>query len=387
MTAHFFRKLPFRLLLASVLPSLLSACGGGGGDGSQTGTPTHHVWVTTGSMLTGRDKHTATLLPNGKVLVAGGGICIQDPCITSSLASAEIYDPSTGTWTYTGSMNTARSGHTATLLPNGSVLVAGGTDTNGLLASAELYDPATGKWTYTGSMNAGGGGMALLLPDGIVLVTGYADGTAELYDPSTGTWSYTGSGGSILSTLLQDGNVLSIGYPLGGYLLIAELYDPAAGTWSPTGTISGADNYYGPFFSNLTSLQNGKALTAGGGSYEGGPKGATPSLSGAYLYDPATGVWTSTGNMTSPMGYPTATLLQDGTVLMVGAAGNSPNIVAGSAELYDPTTGAWTDTGRMRSTHRFDQTYTATMLQNGTVLVAGGCCFNGNIADAEIYVP
>ena len=95
-----------------------------------------------------RSEHTATLLPNGQVLVAGG----YAGFIGRTLASAELYDPATGTWTATGSMATARSDHTATLLPNGQVLVAGGIDTTGFLASAELYDPATGVWTATGSM-------------------------------------------------------------------------------------------------------------------------------------------------------------------------------------------------------------------------------------------
>src|SRR6266850_1374272 len=102
-------------------------------------------FVVTGSLATGRSWPTATLLPNGKVLVAGG-------YGGGYLASAELYDPASGTWTATGSLGTAREFHTATLLPNGKVLVAGGVDSSGFLASAELYDPATGTWTATGSL-------------------------------------------------------------------------------------------------------------------------------------------------------------------------------------------------------------------------------------------
>jgi len=120
----------------------------------------------TGSLATARYFHTATLLPNGKVLVAGGAIGY------TPLASAELYDPATGTWTATESLHTARFFHTATLLPNGKVLVAGGAG-NGYLASAELYDPATETWTATGSLHTARDlHTATLLPNGKVLVAG-----------------------------------------------------------------------------------------------------------------------------------------------------------------------------------------------------------------------
>src|SRR5690349_19658390 len=107
------------------------------------------TWTATGSMNTLRADHTATLLANGKGLVAGG----FGP--NGMVASAELYDPSTGTWAATGSLNTARDDYTATLLANGKVLVAGGFGPNGVVASAELYDPSTGTWAATGSMNTG----------------------------------------------------------------------------------------------------------------------------------------------------------------------------------------------------------------------------------------
>ena len=134
------------------------------------------------------------MLPNGKVLVAGG----YDSNF-GALASAELYDPASGTWTATGSLATARYVHTATLLPNGKVLVAGGYDIDGSLASAELYDPASGTWTATGSLaTARDVHTATLLPNGKVLVAGGDDGSgilasAELYDPASGTWTATGS--------------------------------------------------------------------------------------------------------------------------------------------------------------------------------------------------
>ena len=132
------------------------------------------------------------MLADGKVLVVGGSNGVE-------LASAELYDPGTGTWSLTGSMTTTRAAHTTTRLADGGVLVAGGLmNFNTYLASAEIYDPATGVWTATGSMSIRREGhTATLLSDGKVLVAGgYMPGdtaACELYDPATGTWSPTGS--------------------------------------------------------------------------------------------------------------------------------------------------------------------------------------------------
>jgi len=154
-----------------------------------------NTWTATGSLTTARLQHTATLLPGGKVLVAGGAGSNND-----ALASAELFDPAAGTWTATGSLSTARARPTATLLSDGKVLVAGGAVSLGnTLASAELYDPATGSWIATGPLTtARVDHTATLLPSGKVLVAGGAGPTgvlasAELYDPATGTWSATGS--------------------------------------------------------------------------------------------------------------------------------------------------------------------------------------------------
>jgi hypothetical protein len=141
-------------------------------------------------MAIARSCETATLLPNGNVLVAGGRI-IQGP---DSLASAELYDPQSGVWSATQAMVAPRGCHTATLLPDGKVLVAGGTGGDGsalaALASADLYDPASGTWSATASMVAARRGhTATLLPDGKVLVAGgggIGPTSAELYDPGSG---------------------------------------------------------------------------------------------------------------------------------------------------------------------------------------------------------
>src|ERR1035438_8874987 len=201
--------------------------------------PANGTWTVTGSQAAPRVFHTATLLPSGKVLIVGG--------YGSSgglLSSAELYDPASGTWTTTGALATAREYHTATLLPNGMVLVVGGETNNQIilgnnsLASAELYNPATGHWTATGPLKYGRyQHTATLLQNGKVLVaggTGYSPtATAELYDPAAGTWTTTGAMSTAraqhTATLLPDGRVLAgggnstIGWPVPGPS--AELYD------------------------------------------------------------------------------------------------------------------------------------------------------------------
>src|SRR3990170_633460 len=135
------------------------------------------AWTATGNMDGVRSGHTATLLPDGKVLVTGGSIGYFSGEL---LASAELYDPGSGSWTATGSMAAARDAHTATLLRDGTVLVAGGFsggDSGSTLASAELYDPSSGSWTATGNMVAARQFQtATLLPDGTVLVAGGGGG-------------------------------------------------------------------------------------------------------------------------------------------------------------------------------------------------------------------
>jgi PKD repeat protein len=333
------------------------------------------TWTPTGSLNTSRFEHTATLLEDGKVLVAGGA---SDG---TSLTSAELYDPTAGTWSVTSSMTAARESHTATLLPDGSVLVAGGESGTDILASAELYDPATETWSATGNLNTGRyDHTATLLPNGTVLVVAGAGAggplaSAELYDPATDVWTTTGSlsrarGYHNTATLLANGQVLvAAGSNTAGGDMIAEaeLYDPATGTWSGTGSLNTAR-----FAHTATRLSNGKVLVAGGNN--------PGALASAELYDPATGVWSSTGHLNTARRWHSATLLQDGQVLVAAGYGDSCLV---SAELYDPGTGTWSDTASLGTAHGYH--HTATLLPNSQVLVAAGGCDGTYYAGAELY--
>ena len=335
-------------------------------------------WTNTGSLNIARASHTATLLANGMVLVAGGTGTNGSPT-----NSAELYDPTSGTWTTTGSMNYARYLHTATLLTNGKVLVAGG-ETNGSLASAELYDPVAGTWTITGSMSyARYFHTATLLSNGIVLVAGgYANGnylaSAELYDPANGTWTNTGSLNSgryrHMMTLLPNGTVLVAGgYGLTGYPSKAELYDPINGTWSYTGAMRASCES-----ATATLLPNGQVLVAGGLN--------SSALTTSELYNPVNNTWTNTGSMNTRRYLHTATLLPNGKVLVAGGYnGGIPISGTTSAEVYDPGSGLWTTTASL-NTGRYS--HTATLLTNGLVLVAGGTGSGGSgmaTISAELY--
>ncbi len=330
--------------------------------------PANGTWTATGNLTTARARHTATLLPNGKVLLAGGF-----DSSGNALTSAELYDPASGTWTATGSLSTARYHHTATLLPNGKVLVAGGqgTSTNAI-ASAELYDPASGTWTVTGSLNtARARHSATLLPNGKVLVAGGNDissntlASAELYDPTSGTWTFTGSLNSErnvhTATLLPNGKVLVAAgsdNPTTNAIASAELYDPASGTWTVTGTLNTARYRH-----TATLLPNGKVLVSGGLDINNN------ALASAELYDPASGTWTATGSLNTALNFHTATLLPSGKVLVAGGYGDFNVTTSTGAELYDPASGSWSATGSLNTARVY---HTATLLPNGKVLVAGG---------------
>ncbi len=346
------------------------------------------TFTATGSLGTGRVGHTATLLANGKVLIAGGSTGQRSLCCPQpNLANAELYDSATHGFSPTGSMTTARAGQTATLLNDGRVLIVGGAPTGGTggvpVASAELYDPLTGTFVPIGpAAVARQGASATLLTDGRVLITGGSVGTsagyslalasAELYDPARGTFGPTGSmitaRADHTATLLADGHVLIAGgfsaaNGTGGSLASAELYDPRTGTFGPTGSMASAR-----LGQSATRLASGQVLIAGGLQLSGSA-GAT--LASAELYDPAIGRFTVVGSMAGGRAGHTATLLADGRVLLAGGADatSATTTVLASAELYDPRMAMFSVTGSL-TTPREGQT--ATSLADGSVVLVGG---------------
>ena len=330
-------------------------------------------FANTGSLATARWLHTATLLPDGRVFIAGGTNQGR------ALDSAELYDPATGAWTPTRSLFSPRESHTSVLLPGGQVLLVGGFSDD-FLSSAELYDPATGTSTGTGSLHTAREiPTATLLPNGKVLVVGGFNGiilgSAELYDPATGTWTATGSLATArffhTVTLLPNGKVLVVGGDGSSALASAELYDPATGKWTATGSLASARYRH-----TATMLPNGKVLVAGGND-------GSSDLTSAELYDPTSGTWTtSSHSLTNQRNGHSASLLPNGTVLVAG--GDHGNAIA-SAELYDPISDTWVTTGSLATAREI---HTATLLPSGRVLLAGGIDININyLASAELYDP
>ncbi len=358
----------------------------GGTDGStvlsstELYDPTSGLWMAASGLLNARCYHTATLLGNGKVLVTGG-----EDISGNSTTKCELYDPASGYWTVSkgNHLLTARYMHTATLLPDGRVLVAGGFSTPGtILSSAELYTPGvTGlSWSAAGDMGiARDGHTATLLPNGTVLVAGgLSPGvltSSEFYTPDSGAGAWTSTGSlsqgrcAATATLLPNGKVLVTGgsfYP--GFveesLASAEVFDPneAGGTWTTTGPLAHSRTHH-----TATLLANGQVLVVAG--YEPNAFGVPVPLSSAELYDPSEPMWwtTGVGALNQMRGGQTATLLPFGTVLVAGGLG--PTGWLPNAESYDPATWTWTVTG---SLHTARSGHTATLLANGQVLVVGG---------------
>jgi len=233
-----------------------------------------------------RSGHTASLLPSGMVLIAGG----------TSSASAELFDPARGTFTPTGNMTTARVHHTATLLSNGQVLLAGGWSLNLPVASAEVFNPATGSFTATGPMTRGRVyHSAVRLPNGQVLIAG---------------------GGNNSPNLLA--------------MTSAELFNPSTGTFTATGPMTTPR-----FYHTATVLPNGQVLLAGGKDnipYDRPP--AVAAVAGTERFNPPTGTFTTAGDLAVPRFLHTATLLLNGQVLITG--GESSGFVLAGTELVGP---------------------------------------------------
>ena len=331
------------------------------------------------SMNAKRAAHTATLLPNGKVLIAGG---MTDS--GSGLASAEIFDPTTNIFTAIDNMTVARAGHTATLLRSGKVLIAGGYNGD-YLDSAELFDPATGKFTSAPKMvTKRSGHVATLLNSGKILLAGGTGvgwtflSDAELYDPTTNTFTATGSmttaRESHTATLLKDGRILIAGghkdrRPNITIYRSTEIYNPASGTFTVAGNLTIKRHKH-----DATRLADGRVLIVGGSDERDG-EGAYRT---AEIFDPASGSFTAVMGQMSAARYKlqgTAILLQSGKVLIAGGSNR--------AEVFDPAANSFSTTFGDMGTERLFST--ATLLNNGQVLITGGYRV-GNVVSANAWI-
>jgi hypothetical protein len=346
----------------------------------------HGTWSATGSMAVNRGDHTATVLSDGRVLVVGGTQTYN------AVASAELYDPKTRTWSSAGSLPMPSWGHTATLLPNGKVLVVGGSRSDGYhlasTSSTELYDPQTNSWYAAASMGTPRSfHTATLLPDGRVLIVGGVEATtdmsgkvlasAEVYDPALNAWSRTAplSAGRAkhVAVLLSNHQVLVIGgiTSAAGYsgasnsTRTAELYDPSTQTWSPAASMR-----YARILPIGLLLPDGRVLVVG-------DQGVSEHT--AEVFNPTNGRWSSIPTPAVGRAEAVGFQLHDGTVLVAGGLGQT------SVQAFDWRHDAWSSVGNLSSIRA---SATASILPGGQVLVAGGF---GRLsipwASAELYDP
>ncbi|WP_411280921.1 Kelch repeat-containing protein [Gemmatimonas sp.] len=289
--------------------------------------------VTTAAMRAARAAHTATTLPDGRVLVAGGFTGEEH-----AVSGAELYDPASGRFTPLSRMSTLRHSHTATLLPNGKVLIVGGyTAGSAVLTSAELFDPITRRFAPTGALRAARAGhTAVALTNGKVLIAGGV-----------------GAGWSFLSS--------------------AELYDPATGRFTPTGQMAVARESHA-----AVPLRDGGVLVVGG---HRGRRAEITLYTSAERYDVASGTFRKIGDMRVRRHKHDAVVLRDGRVLITGGTDERDmNGVYNSTELFDPASGTFTP-GPVMARARYKHNGSAVLLADGTVLIAGGA------TQAETFDP
>ncbi len=340
-------------------------------------------WVLTGQMnFNIHNGEPVALLQNGKVIIAGG---LNGAASGGVSNISELYDPSTGQWTQTGNLGVGLAEAFPVALNDGRVLIAGGTTygySNTPTSTSELYDPSTGQWTYTGNLHvARTNAPAVKLSDGRVLIISGSQGnfdndtsTSELYDPSTGQWTQTGNvnnpifaGGTSDVVLLNDGRFLKVGNAPGGNSTVAELYDPSTGQWTTTGNLLLAR-----YSTKLIKLQDGRVLMISGDQYGN-------LVAECEIYDPATGQWTQTGSLHYARSSHDALLLPDGRVLVAGGSDIQGNPILQS-EIYDPATGTWIVDASTNAGHT--DTASMVMLSTGKALLA-----SGNNGSTELYTP
>ena len=333
------------------------------------------AWLPAAPPVAPRSGHTATLLWNGRTLVAGGGT-----------AAAETYDESTNTWSSAGTMSAPRENHAAARLNDGRVLVVGGTNgpSNGSndLLTAEIYSPNTNSWSPAASPAlAHTGGSAVVLPDGRVFAYGAnSSGAGEIYSPTTNTWApatpnnNAGITGPAYRT--SAGRVLTLDF--GG----THVYDPATDTWSLL------INYPGPFLPGRGDNIDGTTKIVIAGGNDVCPMAQTPTSKKVVTFDGVTQGWTSAAALAASRASHSATALYGGKLLVAGGHRNvatcqtTPITYLSSAELYNATANTWTSAGELAAPRH---AHTATRLTSGNVLIVGGRDSTGVVPTAERY--
>jgi hypothetical protein len=336
------------------------------------------TWAFTGS-ITGVKRYVASLvlLNTGKVLVSGGLNATP-----STLATADLYNPATGTWTATGARVNARYGSTDILLPSGKVLAIGGFNST-YLATCELYDPTATTWATTGSTGVTRYlAAAVLLANGKVLVAGGDSpitATTELYTPGTGTWANTTGAMAVTRqactlTLMADGRALATGgYNGTAYVNTCEIYDPTASTWSSTGAMSSIRAGH-----SAVLLQSGKILVVGGSS------AASTLVLTAEIYDPTAGTWSSAGSISTGHDHACIALLDSGKVLFIGGRNPTGPVNLDAVHIYDPVANSWAVSSPMCMSRGYAG---IAKLPSGQVLVACGVYGTDTTTTAELYTP
>ncbi len=389
------------LAISVVIAALIAGVAGGAGDPSP-------LFVATDTMTQARANATATMLPSGKILFAGG----QDVSGTAQ-ATVELYDPATGVFTFLGVMNTARKLHTAVLLDNGGVLLAGGIDNNGnLLNTAEIFSSSAQTFTLLPNTmsDSRASHTATKLNNGQVLITGGQDATvilntAEIYDPVLEQFICVGgvsatpplcnpsmndSRTAHTATRLGDGSVLIVGGrdSAGNVTATSERFMPAPANNAGAGLFSASGSMSDARISHTAALLNdGTVLVAGGND-------GLDVVPTAEIYNPTLGRFSLTGSsasssttMTTPRADHTATLLNDGRVLLAGGGDDFGNLLS-SAEIYDPTSETFSALASQMNEAR--DLHTATLLASGLVLIAGGVPTGGSAlasSEADLLAP
>jgi N-acetylneuraminic acid mutarotase len=346
----------------------------------ETGVSFEGSVVAISSMASKRAAHTATLLNNGKVLIAGGFVAGG-----RSLASAELFDPVANTFEPAGDMTTARNSHTASLLPDGKVLIVGGYSDD-YLSTTEIYDPETNRFSASRPLSSPRSGhVAVTLSDGRILFAGGVGTgwtflkTAEIYQPKTDTFAPTGDmtteRESHTATMLNDGKVLITGGHKDRRANVtiyrsSEIFDPTRGRFTATGDLTVKRHKH-----EATKLPDGRVLIIGGSDERDGDG----AYQNAEIYDVAKGTFTSIANRMVTARYKlqgTAIVLRNGKVLIAGGSDR--------AEVFDPATNSFSLADGELGTMRLFAT--ATLLKNGRVLITGGYHDGRSISDgAWIY--